>query len=65
MFFRNVTRSGSIFSCILCVALSAVYLQLDEKEKQMARHEEIMQQERADRIRAIRMQSPLPQKQSR
>ena len=40
----------------LCVALSAVYLQLDEKQKRQEDHAELMEQQHEDRIRAMHTQ---------
>ena len=53
MFFRNISRTGSLVSCVLCVALSAAYVQLDEKQKMREIHAEEMAQQREDRIRAL------------
>ena len=39
-----------------CVALSAVYLQLDEKQKRQEDHAELMEQQHEDRIRAMHTQ---------
>ena len=56
MFFRNISRTGSLISCVMCVALSAAYLHLDEKQKRRENHAELMEQQQEDRIRAMHRQ---------
>jgi hypothetical protein len=63
MFFRNISRTGSLVSCVMCVALSAVYVQLDEKQKMQESHAELMEQRQEDRIRAMHTQRVPPAQQ--
>jgi len=49
--FRNITNVGALASCGICLALSFVYIKLDNQEQEAKRRTELEDEERIRRVR--------------
>ena len=57
--FRNITNTGSLISVGICIALSVVYLELDDEEQQEKLQAQLAEDERKAKLRQL-YHSPTP-----
>jgi hypothetical protein len=57
--FRNITTTGSLISVGICIALSVVYLELDDEEQQEKLQAQLAEDERKAKLRQL-YHSPTP-----
>ena len=55
--FRNITNVGALASCGICLALSFVYIKLDNQEQEAKRRAELEDEERIQRVRNVTSRS--------
>jgi hypothetical protein len=56
LLFRNLSNTGALASCGVCIALSYVWLRLDDQEKEVERQRQHDLEERARFLRKVNTQ---------